>query len=270
MASTRPLILLTNDDGIDSLGLLAVADNVADLGELAVAAPCTQQTGMGRALPEKIGEIREVALSCSGGRLPAHAVCGSPAQAVIAAVLVILDRKPDLVISGINYGENLGTSVTSSGTVGAALQAADFGIPAIAVSLETHKSNHYRQSLPVDWTAAARVTRHFARLMLARALPADVDVLKIDVPETAGPDAPWRVTRQSRQPYYETYQPASAAPGQLAARFDYDVRVNWETLEADSDIDVLARQRLISVTPLSVDMTSRTDLNALEEFLRGD
>lgn len=273
MTQSRPLILLTNDDGIHSPGLLAVAEAVCGLGDLLMIAPATQQTGMGRGIPPLTDrQLRREAVTVGCQAMPAYALTGSPAQAVLYGVLAlaphVCGRKPDLVISGINYGENLGTCVTASGTVGAALQAAEMGVSALAVSLETDKSLHLHHGQDVDWTAAAAITRHFARIVLAEQLPFDVDVLKIDVPADATPQTAWRITRQSRQSYYRDYAPAEFTPDGSLAPLDYGVHVQWDTLEPESDIHAFAADRVISVTPLSHDMTSRVGLAALEELLR--
>jgi 5'-nucleotidase len=273
LTSPRPLILLTNDDGINSPGLLAVAEAVCDLGDLLMVAPATQQTGMGRGTPPMIdGKISRTDVTVGCQAMPAYALTGSPAQTVIYGVLAlaphIYGRKPDLVISGINYGENLGTCVTGSGTVGAALQAAEMGIPGLAISLETDKAYHLHHGQDLNWSAAAAVTRHFAGIMLAAQLPFDVDVLKIDVPADATPETGWRTTRQSRQPYYLDYAPVDFSPEGDVARLDYGVHVHWDTLEPESDIYAFAVDRVIAVTPLSHDLTSRVGLADLEQLLR--
>ena len=265
----RPLILLTNDDGIRSPGLLAAAEALCDLGELLIVAPATQQTGMGRGSPPVAdGAVTEEHLQIGCTDVTIFALTGSPSQAVTYAVLVLADRRPDLVVSGINYGENLGTTVTVSGTVGAALQAADMGIPGLAVSLETDRAYHYNHGDGVDWGVAAEFTRRFARAMLARQLPFDADVLKIDVPADATPQTPWRLTRQSRQSFYRMLPPASRpGPGPLVP-LDYEIHVDWATLEPDSDIWAFARDRVVSVTPLSQDLTARVSFGVLDGMLR--
>ncbi len=251
-AAKRPLILLTNDDGLDSPGLLAAAVALAGLGDLLIVAPAEQQTAMARSSPRNDGKVTERELLLPGGdRVKAIAISGSPAQAVLYATLVAAPRPPQLVVSGINYGENLGSSTTTSGTVGAALEAGALGIPALAVSLETDKLYHYLHGEDVDWTVAAAVTRKFARAALRAPLPFDVDVLKIDVPGNATAETPWRMTRQSRQPYYVTFLP------EAGEHLDYKVEVGWELVEPDSDVQAFAADRVISVTPLSIDLTSR-------------
>jgi 5'-nucleotidase len=265
---TQPLILITNDDGITSPGLLAIAEAVADLGQLLIAAPATQQTGMGRSSPQtNNGAIGQTVLRVHGQDLPGYAIPGSPAQAVMYAILALSGRRPALAISGINFGENIGTSTTASGTIGAAMEAATYGIPALAVSLETPKDYHYGSGADVNWDVAALVTRRFAQILLTRELPFDVDVLKIDVPSDATPDTPWRLVRQSRQAYYESFPVGELNLPELG-HFDYRISVKQDTLEPDSDIQAFAGDRVISVVPISIDLTSRTVFSALDGLLR--
>jgi 5'-nucleotidase len=263
----RPLILITNDDGIRSPGLLAAACAAGGLGQLLVVAPAGQQTGMGRSMPPAHGRVEPVALALEDGPLTAYAVPGTPAQAVSYALLVLAGRLPDLAIVGINHGENLGSAITSSGTIGAALEAASAGVPAIAVSLETDREYHFRHGPDLAWAAAAEVTRRLARLVLSHGLPPDVDILKADIPADAGPHTPWRVVSQSRQAYWENYVPAAAGGLPALESIDYRLAIRWETLDPDSDIHALVRERAVSVVPLSIDMTSRVDLRALSARL---
>jgi 5'-nucleotidase len=265
----RPLILVTNDDGITSPGLLAAIAAVTDLGDLMVVAPSVQQSGMGRSAPvPRTGEfVSESHLQANGQQVPAFAVPGSPAQAVVYAVVVLAPRKPDLVISGINYGENLGNQVTGSGTVGAALEAAALGIPALAVSLETDKAYHYRHGADVPWGTAVDVTRRFAQVLLGGVLAPDVDVLNINVPADATPETTWRLTSISRQQYYDVF-PIRRSPRPELTDLDYRVVIDRDTLEPGSDIHAFSIERAISVTPLSIDLTSRIRLADLAEMVR--
>lgn len=265
-----PLILLTNDDGMRSPGLLAAVNAVSGLGELMIVAPARQQTGTGRGIPPPDGdEITLEHWSLGDQDVSVYGMPGSPALAVLYGVLALAPRRPDLVISGINYGENLGTSVTASGTVGAALQAAELGIKALAVSLQTDSAYHFHHGEDVEWSAAAHFTHLFAQAALKAELPFDVDVIKIDVPADATTDTHWRVTRQSRQPYYETLPPTTPPPPGKLMRLDYRITIDWDTLERDSDIWAFAADRVVSVTPLSHDMTARIPLAQLEGFMRG-
>ena len=134
---TRPLILVTNDDGIESRGLWAAVEAVLPLGEVFVVAADRQWSGGGRSMPPYVtGALQRVARSVHGVQVTAYAVDASPALTVVHGVLELAPRPPALVVSGINYGTNLGTEVTISGTVGAALEGGAFGIPSLAVSLD--------------------------------------------------------------------------------------------------------------------------------------
>lgn len=262
-------ILLTNDDGIESPGLWAAAAALADLGFVHVVAPRQQVSGAGRSLPgASDGIIQEQTLIINGQSWPVYAVNGAPAQCVLHALLEILPQPPDLLVSGINYGENLGNGVTISGTVGAALEAASMGVPSLAVSLETDIEHQLSYSDQVDFSAAAAFTCRFARQMLSQAMPPDVDLLKVEVPSDATPDTPWEVTRVSRLRYYIPVPPLRAAwdqPGPLG----YALSTEFDQLPPDTDIAAIRRRR-VAVSPLSLDLTSRTDLSALERLLRLD
>jgi 5'-nucleotidase len=267
MSGKRPLILVTCDDGIESPGLRAAVRAVMDLGEVLVSAPCEQQTGAGRSLPTFDGvSVHEVEYVVDGQPIPAYAVHGTPAQTVLYTLVELVPRKPDLCVSGINFGENLGSGVSSSGTVGAALEAADGGVPALAVSLETDTKHHYNHSLEVDFSAAMPFTARFAAQMLAQSLPQDVDVLKVDIPRDAGPDTPWQVTRLSRQRYYRAVPSSRRYPGEQNA-MGYRITVDHASLEVDSDVHAIRVDRVVSVTPLSLDLTSRVALRELETLL---
>ena len=266
---THPLILVTNDDGINSPGLHAAIDVLADLGDLLIIAPSQQQTGMGRSMPPGFdGRIHPIELQHRGKRYHAYHMNGSPAQCVLYAVIDCAKRKPDLVVSGINYGENLGDSTLISGTVGAALQGGAMGIPSLAVSLETKKEYHYNHGTDVDWSAASYYLHHFAEITLEHpAWPDDVAVLKIDVPAVATVETPWRLTRQSRQPYYISLPTRRKAPDDPLV-MDYDLRMDADNVEPDSDTYAFVVDHLVSVTPLSVDLTSRISFPDFDRSLR--
>ena len=270
MNQKKPQILLSNDDGIQSPGLWAAAEALSKLGYVTVAAPREQASGAGRSLPATSdGTVKSTKLNIGNQEWITYAVGGTPAQAVLHAVMEIMPQKPDLVVSGINYGENLGTSVTISGTVGAALEGAAFGIPAIAVSIQLKDEDFRGYSTSVDFSTAAYFTQFFARFMLERKFPADVDLLKIDVPNNATPNTPWRIARMARHRYYAPEirrsgsweEPGGYIGGSLGAR--------KEEVEQDTDVYIMAFEHLVSVVPISMDMTSRVNLEEFEQMLRG-
>lgn len=261
-------ILLTNDDGIQSPGLWAAAKALSALGYVHVAAPREQFSGAGRSLPSHSdGIITTRKIQVNNQIWTVYSVGGTPAQAVLHALYEILPRLPDLVVSGINYGENLGTGVTVSGTVGAALEAASAGIPALAISLETDQSHHLSYSTDVDFSVAAHFAAFFGQLLLEKSLPPDVDILKVDVPCNATPQTPWEVTRLARQAYYTPVAPRRSSWDQPET---VGYRRNTAACQAqtDSDVYALCVRRHVSVTPLSLDFTSRVSLEALDRLLR--
>lgn len=260
---THPLILCTNDDGVESPGLWTVAAALRTLGEVVIVAPDKQYTSIGRAHPPTVtGCVTDISREIDGARLSAYAVDASPGQCIHHAVLELLPRRPDLVVSGINYGDNVGSGVTASGTIGAALDAAAIGLPALAVSLEVDEAHFFSNTDHVDFTQAAAWTRFFAERLLGRTLPFDVDIVKVEVPDNATPATPWRITRQSRAPFYHPYRTSTDLqhPGRIRWRQYID-----PTAGADSDIQAVA-DKVVSVTPLSLDLTSRLPLEQLGEW----
>ncbi len=261
-------ILLTNDDGILSPGLWAAAGALESLGFVTVAAPREQYSGAGRSLPSTSdGIIQPQQVRVNGREWTVYAVGGSPAQAVLHGALEILPRKPDLLVSGINYGENLGVGITVSGTVGAALEAAALGIPALAISMETDIEDHYSHSDEVDFSAAAYFAAHFGDLLLERHLPPDVDVLKVDIPANATPGTPWEITRISKIRLYESIT-ANRGSWDEPGRIGYRMSPNWYQASPGSDVHAVRIKRVVSVTPLSLDLTSRVPPGDLENLLR--
>ena len=178
----RPLILVTNDDGLHSPGLQAAAEAVSDLGDLLIVAPATQQTSMSRAFVtgDDIGAIIRHELQVAGRTVPGYSVVGSPVVAVTHALLELADRTPDLCISGINYGENVGGALGVSGTVSAALEAEAHGVPGIAASVPVDVAS-WRKFDDLDWSAARHFTRALARQVLADGLPPEVAVLNVNI-----------------------------------------------------------------------------------------
>src|SRR5499427_4360434 len=165
-------ILLTNDDGYGAEGLKALQQALEDLATVWVVAPLAEQSGTAQSLTLR----RPIVVH---GKSERHwAVDGTPADAVIVALHRLLPERPDLVISGINHGANMGENVYYSGTVGAAREAALHHIPAVAMSLAARRSQQ-------EFRNAARIARKTAELVLEEGLPDQV-LLNINVPE------PWK------------------------------------------------------------------------------
>ena len=265
--NSLPQILLTNDDGIGSPGLWAAAQALSELGFVHVVAPRGQSSGAGRSLPgTSDGIIQTLQVTVNGQSWMVYAVGGTPAQSVLHAILEVLPGYPDLVVSGINYGENVGNGITISGTVGAALEAAANGIPALAVSLETETQHHYSYSEKVDFSAAAHFSAYFGRILLEKRLPEDVDVLKVDVPSNATPQTPWAVTHVSRRRYFEPLVPQRSS-WETPAGVGYRQVDDHRDDSPESNSYALRVRRIVSVTPISLDMTSRVNLGEFESLL---
>ena len=268
MKNGRYQILLTNDDGIQSPGLWAAAKALSKIGFVTVAAPRDQASSTGRSLPiTSDGRITATQLKIGSEEWLAYAVGGTPAQTVLHGVLEIIGEKPDLVVAGINYGENLAEGITISGTVGAAMEGASLGIPSMAVSLQLLDEGFYTYSETVNFSTAAYFTEYFAKRMIAREMPEDVRLIKVDVPAHATPQTPWRITSLSTRRYF---QPRVTRTGTLEepGPMGYQLQVNKEEVNPKSDVWAVLFDHVVSVTPLSLDMTARVNPDYLDQLLR--
>ncbi|MGN1165862.1 MAG: 5'/3'-nucleotidase SurE [Lachnospiraceae bacterium] len=259
MNAERPIIMITNDDGIQSPGLYAAAEAAAPFGDLLIVAPHMQQTGMARAFPrnEKTGIIEAVELNLGKEKHKAYAVHGSPALAVAHGVMELSERKPDLCISGINYGENLGGTITCSGTLGAVFEADSYGIPGIAVSLSVEFSKQRSEDFEAnDWDASKTILQKYIKEVLEEGMPIGTNIWNINVPSSMQKPYLYRVTTQSRQNYYYFEKPQKRNLG-APYRMRASICINKDTLEKDSDIWAVYMENIISVTPLCTDMSVR-------------
>jgi 5'-nucleotidase len=264
----RELILVTNDDGFESEGFWAAVEAVLPLGEVMVVAPDRQWSGAGRAMPPHVtGHLVQGRVEVGGQEVKAYALDATPCLTVVHGMIELAPRRPDLIVSGINAGANLGIEVTVSGTVGAALEGGAFGIPAMAVLLEMDPAYHLSGDDEADYGAAQAFTRLFARSLLNSPLPYDVHALNINVPRGATADSAWWPTRLSRHRYFQPLPP-DRANGQ--GRPGYKLLLEPKRAEFDSDVWAVLVDGVVSVTPLSLDLTARVDLGTLHSCLRGD
>ncbi|MEL7156274.1 MAG: 5'/3'-nucleotidase SurE [Actinomycetota bacterium] len=227
---TRPLILVTNDDGIDSVGLHVLARALTDLGDVMIVAPDQEFSGAGAAIGALHVIQPEVHLAHVEGIDRAWAVTGPPALCVMFARLGAFGRLPDLIVSGINPGANVGRSVYHSGTVGAALTGRNGHIPGIAVSQSVDdfgvEGQGYDEMLANQcWSSAATVATSAAQALLADP-PPDSGVLNINVPNLPIEDmGGWRWTEVGTAP------PRSMAKAELEPKLghegSYKVRLTW-------------------------------------------
>lgn len=250
-------ILITNDDGVNSKGIKAVNEAVKDLAETMIVAPLHQQSGVGhaitlmnplRAFPTKVDE-----------NTPAYAVTGTPTDCVIIGTQELMDEQPDLVISGINVGENLAKTITTSGTLGATFEAAYFNIPAIAVSIQVNREDiKFKDGVhEVDYTNAKKVLRNLVKKVMEHGMPEGVDILNLNIP--SHPESLEIVQADLADRMYETSVEKRVDP----FGNDYYWVVGGLTLDDDeeSDVNVLRKSKRPTITPLSTNMTKTVDLD---------
>lgn len=266
----EPQILLTNDDGIKSPGLWAAAEALDELGYVTVIAPREQASGTGRSFSSNYdGQVHAEKLHVNGKEWTVHALGGTPAMAVLYGIFDLIPGKPDLIVSGINYGLNVGSGVTISGTVGAALEGAAAGIPSLAISLETEKEFHASYSLEIDFNTAGFFTKYFAQRLLSKSMPMDVNVLKVEVPADATPDTPWQTTRLSTLRFYEPTPPEEKSERGVKG-LGYEIARDYDQSPPGTDSHAVVNERVVAVTPLSLDLTSRVDLAELRRLISQD
>ena len=251
-------ILITNDDGVFSPGLAAAVNAVSELGEITVAAPAKQQTAAGRSIiGNRDQKFSETVINTGRRNIKAYYIDCTPALVLkFAFTTIFREVKPDLLISGINYGENIGTDITVSGTLGAAFEAASIGIPAIAVSLQTPFKYHLEYG-KVDWSGAEYFLKLFTRKFSeSREGFNGFNILKIDVPDTADSKTPWIKTSLTKKPYYNN----------LIRTGDKNSFLNEMQLELNNpdvhdkgtDAYAILKERKVSVTPVKTDLTAET------------
>ena len=250
-------ILVTNDDGVTAPGLLALAKEMEVLGKVSILAPDRNWSASGHVKTmHRPLRVKEIQLSDG---IQALATDGAPSDCVALAVLGILTEKIDLVVSGINPNANLGYDVTYSGTVTAAMEATIWGLPGIAVSLDSPE-NHLGE---LDYEMAARVARQVAEKVNRRGLPKGT-LLNVNVPympltELAG----FKITRQGLRVYRD----------ELDRRLDPRNRPYYwiggqsptGVPEEGTDFGAL-KQGFVSITPLHLDMTAFDMVDSLETW----
>ncbi|MBU2548586.1 MAG: 5'/3'-nucleotidase SurE [Proteobacteria bacterium] len=246
-------ILLTNDDGIHAPGLAALVRTLASEHEVFVAAPEYEQSAVGHAItladPIKVKPISK------NGEFFGYALGGTPADCVKLASCELMDRRPDLVVSGINLGANVGINLLYSGTVSAATEAAILGLPALAISLDTFRDP--------DFSSAADLARRLAAKLPELAIPPGVS-LNVNVPALPAAEIKglaW--ARQGQTPFGERFTRRIDPRGNV-----YYWRGSERSTQAarpDSDYALLA-QGYATITPLRHDLTHHRELIRLKNI----
>jgi 5'-nucleotidase len=253
-AQQRPRILLTNDDGIAAPGLAAIYAELAKLGEVTVAAPAENQSGVGHGItyaePILVAKI-EPLVKVEGPQGPWYRIAARPATCVRLALTGLLEARPDLVVSGINRGDNAGLTLYVSGTVGAAREAAFDGLPSIAVSQV--------QAQPMDYRPGAALTARIAGLVLERGLPPGT-FLNVNLPAAAIKGV--RVVRHSLKAGTNAYDRRESPRRDL---YFWNVWTPPSEAGEDTDVGAIAAGHA-AVTPVRVDVNEPAALRAIEAW----
>lgn len=249
----KPKILLTNDDGINAPGILALADSLSDFADISIVAPFSEMSAMGHAItisdPLKVTEIYQDDVHYG------WAVDGTPADCVKIAINGGLVDRPDLVISGINQGANVGIDIIYSGTVSAAYEGTLLNIPSMAISLDSF--------VQTEFSAAAKVAAQMARRILQEGLP-EGTLLNVNVPAGA---------YEEFKGYSISTQGSGTYDEQLERRVDPRKRIyfwlsgtrNYNDPDTRSDENAV-RDGYVTITPLHYELTNKHFLTSLESW----
>ncbi|MEI6488271.1 MAG: 5'/3'-nucleotidase SurE [Bacteroidota bacterium] len=254
MKKQRPLILVTNDDGITAPGIIALVSVMKTLGDVIVVAPDKPQSGMGHAIT--INSTLRLHKTKTHGVKEEYSCSGTPVDCVKFAVNKILKRKPDLCVSGINHGSNMSINVIYSGTMSAAVEGAIEGIPSIGFSL-----NNY--SIDADFSAAKKIVKTIAEKVLKHGMPKDV-CLNVNIPKLKFSEiAGIRICRQASANWVEElderHDPSGKPYYWLTGKF-----VNFEINKKDTDVWAV-EHNFVSVVPTQFDMTAHKSIKEIEK-----
>ncbi|MGB0649547.1 MAG: 5'/3'-nucleotidase SurE [Rhodothermales bacterium] len=252
----RPLILISNDDGIEAAGILSLAAALDAVGDVIIAAPLQEMSAVGHAITMRDPvRARPWPFRGPSGQLTAYAVSGTPADCVKLALDKLVPRQPDLVVSGINHGPNTAVNVIYSGTVSAATEAAILGIPAIAFSYCRWGSG--------DFEASGRVAQQVVQQVLDNAFPPGI-LLNVNIP-----DIPYEqlkgfmITRQAQARWEE----------QFSERLDpFDRPYYWLSgtfvnMDEGTNTDLWAVDNgWVSITPVQHDLTAYRAMESLQQW----
>ncbi|MFT5697696.1 MAG: 5'-nucleotidase [Desulforhopalus sp.] len=242
-------ILITNDDGIYSPGLEALQEALQPLGTTIVIAPERDNSAVSHSLtmhrPLKVQQLDE----------QMYSVDGTPTDCVAIGLKKILSQQPDLLVSGINAGANLGDDISYSGTVSAAIEATMYGIPSIAISVGG--------KLPLNFGGAMQVAACMAKKVLANQLP-DKTLLNINVPSGASYNK-IRITRQGRRLWQDSIQETLDPWGNK--RYWIGGGTTLADPQQDTDVHVFASGN-VSITPIQLDLTNHSGIEFLQNTWR--
>jgi 5'-nucleotidase len=253
MMNKKPTILVTNDDGIFSKGIRSLIEVAKEFGEVLVVAPDKPQSGMGHAIT--INNLLRLDKSDLFPNISAYTCSGTPVDCVKIGIYEILKRKPDLVISGINHGENTSTNVLYSGTMSAAVEGAMENLPAIGFSLADYDSN-------ADFSLSQKIAKEIIQNILSNGMPKgiclNVNIPKINENEYKG----MKVCRAAKAFWEDRFDKRLDQHGNpyywLTGQFSHN--------DDGEDTDLyLLKNNFVSIVPIQFDMTAYSALDELKK-----
>lgn len=237
-------VLISNDDGISSQGIFALVNEIKQVADVVVVAPDSQKSAVSHAItvnnPLRADRFEK------DGQFFGYAVSGTPADCIKLAVRNLLDKKPDVVISGINHGTNTSVSTIYSGTVSAAAEAALLGIPAFAISLATYKDNP-------DYSFAAKFAKKFFHVFIKKSLPAGT-ILNINVPAVKEEEIKGvKITKLNNSAWDDIYEERKDPQHKPYYWLTNKYIIGYKDNIYD---DYALHNNFVSITPLQYDLTN--------------
>lgn len=244
---------MTNDDGIDSPGIYALAQSLKEIGEVTVIAPQKEQSAVGHSITMQV-PLR-VTKSFKDGELFGYAISGTPADCVKIGIRNIMNETPDLVVSGINHGSNTAINIIYSGTVSAAREAAIMDVPSMAVSVTNHAVT--------DFKFAAKVTKMLAKEFAGKEIPLGT-LLNVNIPDVPEEQiAGILLTKQGKSKWDDVYEHRVDPQG----RDYYWLTGNLMEVDKAMDTDQIAiKNNYVSVSPIHFDLTDYETFNKMKTW----
>jgi 5'-nucleotidase len=246
-------ILITNDDGIHAPGLFALKKALEKTAEVLVVAPDTERSAVGHAItlsdPLRVSEVNK------DNRFFGYAVNGTPADCVKLGIKCLMDKKTDLVVSGINLGSNTGTNIIYSGTVSAAAEAVIMGVPAMALSITSFHIHEYEYASALAVDLAKKILQHGLR---------PGTLLNINIPAVKSHEISGVVLTRQGQARFEEFFDKRVDP---TNRVYYWLAGKRLDLDKEEDLDdVVVQQNKVSITPIRYDLTDMVMLKELKKW----
>ncbi len=251
--NSTPLILITNDDGVDAKGIKELIKCLRELGEIVVMAPDGPRSGMSSAITSEVPI--KYSLVKKETALTIYQCTGTPVDCVKLAINEVLERKPDLLVSGINHGTNAAICVHYSGTMGAALEGCIFNVPSFGISLTTHNPD-------ADFTECCRFGRMVARKILKEGLPQGT-YLNLNIPEISQVKG-LKVCKQAEGKWIKEYMTVKTPAGKDAFWLTGEFS-NYFPQDKETDIYALD-QGYASLVPCKIDVTDYLFLNEMKNW----